>query len=99
YHFFVGVLKNQKPADAVLPYQIASSLFTDYASKKRFVWIPYGKSASYDGDANSLNFPEGSVLIKNFYYDFVQPYNQTRIIETRLMIKKKDAWVFAEYVW
>ena len=38
-------------------------------------------------------------LIKNFYYDNVQPSNSTRIIETRIMIRKATGWIFAEYVW
>jgi uncharacterized repeat protein (TIGR03806 family) len=46
-----------------------------------------------------LNFPEGAVLIKNFYYDHVQPQDARRIMETRLLIRKNGAWVFAEYVW
>lgn len=99
YRFFTGELKAQVPAKGVLPYQLASSLFTDYALKNRFVWMPSGKKALYDGDGKSLDFPVGSVLIKNFYYDGVQPANNTRIIETRLMIKKREGWIFAEYVW
>jgi uncharacterized repeat protein (TIGR03806 family) len=43
--------------------------------------------------------PIGSVLIKTFYYENVQPGGQTKIIETRVMIKKSDGWIFAEYVW
>ena len=99
YHFFIGKLKEQIPAEDVLLYKPASSLFTDYALKKRFIWMPKGKKAHYDGDAKSLVFPVGSVIIKNFYYDNVQPANNTRIIETRLMIMKEDGWIFAEYVW
>ena len=37
YHFFEGDLKNQNPSLDVLPYEPASSLFSDYAHKKRFV--------------------------------------------------------------
>ncbi|HTO16035.1 MAG TPA: hypothetical protein VLZ83_09695 [Edaphocola sp.] len=99
YHFFIGKLKDQVPAEGVLPYKPASSLFTDYAIKNRFVWMPKDKKAHYVGDAESLDFPIGSVLIKNFYYNNVQPANNTRIIETRLMIMKEEGWVFAEYVW
>jgi uncharacterized repeat protein (TIGR03806 family) len=41
----------------------------------------------------------GSVIIKTFYYDDVQPSGDTRIIETRIMIRKANEWIFAEYVW
>ncbi|WP_027387013.1 hypothetical protein [Chryseobacterium gregarium] len=99
YAFFKGALKNLAPNSKVLPYEPASSLFTDYALKKRFIWMPNGVKASYNGDDQSLNFPVGTVLIKNFYYNTIQPGNTTKIIETRLMIKKSSGWIFAEYLW
>lgn len=102
YKFFEGDMKNQTPALNVIPYEPASSLFTDYAHKKRFVWMPIGVKANYNGDGNVLDLPVGSVLIKTFYYENVQnitPVGGTRIIETRLMIKKASGWIFAEYVW
>jgi len=99
YKFFVGDLKNLNPAYKVLPYDLNSSLFTDYALKKRFVWMPEGSTATISSDDKPLNFPTGSVLIKNFYYDNVLPDNRTKIIETRIMIKKSEGWIFANYIW
>ena len=99
YKFFVGALKDQKPGYKVIPYEPASSLFSDYAHKKRFVWMPKGTKATYNGDNKVLELPIGSVLIKTFYYDNVLPNNTTRIIETRLMIRKSTGWIFADYVW
>lgn len=99
YKFFDGEIKNQIPALNVLPYQPASSLFTDYASKKRFLWMPVGSKATYDNDNKILNFPVGTVLIKSFYYTTIQPNNTTKFIETRLMILKSEGWKFYEYLW
>lgn len=99
YKFFEGEMKNQLPAKGVLPYKVISELFTDYALKKRFVWMPVGVKATYNSDGEVLSFPTGAVLIKSFYYNNVQPGNGTKIIETRLMIKKESGWIFAEYVW
>lgn len=99
YMFFTGELKNLQPNTKVIPYEPASSLFTDYALKKRFIWMPGGVKAGYDADDKVLNFPVGTVLIKNFYYNTVQPGNTTKILETRLMIKKSTGWIFAEYLW
>jgi len=99
YKFFVGEMKNLVPAYKVLPYDLNSALFTDYAHKKRFVWMPPGSKATYSADGKILDFPSGTVLIKTFYYDNVQPSNTTKIIETRLMIKKNSEWIFANYVW
>ena len=99
YHFFEGEMKNQIPSLNVTPYEPISSLFSDYAHKKRFVWMPEGTKATYNGDGKLLELPVGAVLIKNFYYENVLPSNTTRIIETRLMIRKSTGWIFAEYVW
>jgi uncharacterized repeat protein (TIGR03806 family) len=99
YNFFEGVMKDLKPVKKVLPYDLNSSLFTDYAHKKRFVYMPEGAKATYTADNKILEFPTGAVLIKNFYYENVMPDNSTRIIETRLMIKKATGWIFADYIW
>lgn len=99
YKFFEGDMKNLEPAYKVIPYDLNSTLFTDYAHKKRFIWMPPGTSATYSADGQVLEFPNGSVVIKNFYYDNVQPGNTRKILETRLMIRKNGGWVFAEYVW
>lgn len=102
YKFFDGPLKDQKPSLDVLPFEPASALFTDYAHKKRFVWMPKGKKATYNTDGTILELPVGAALIKNFYYENVQnvtPVGSTRIVETRIMIRKENGWIFADYVW
>jgi len=50
YKFFEGDIKEQIPSLNVIPYEPASSLFTDYASKKRFIWMPAGVAATYVAD-------------------------------------------------
>ena len=99
YNFFDGDIKNQQPVIGVIPYKPISTLFTDYAKKKRFVWMPGNVKAVYNGDNDIIDFPVGTMLIKTFYYTNVQPDNNTRIIETRLMLKKEDDWHFADYIW
>ena len=47
YHFFKGDLKALAPNDRVLPYDLITPLFSDYALKARFVWMPEGASAKY----------------------------------------------------
>jgi uncharacterized repeat protein (TIGR03806 family) len=99
YKFFDGPMKEQAPAYGLIPYEPASSLFTDYAEKKRFLWLPNDTKATYDADGKVLQMPVGAALVKTFYYNHVQPSNTTKIIETRVMIKKADGWIFAEYKW
>lgn len=99
YNFFIGPMKNMNPGYKVIPYSPASTLFTDYALKKRFIWMPEGVKANYVADNKILDFPVGTILIKNFYYNTIQPGNTTKIIETRLMVLKADGWKFYEYLW
>ncbi|NVJ86256.1 MAG: hypothetical protein HWE15_08115 [Algoriphagus sp.] len=99
YGFFEGDIKDLSPIDGLIPYEPASPLFTDYAHKSRFVWIPEGEKAKISGD--ELDLPIGSVLIKNFYYpaDFSKPAGERRIIETRLMIHQSSGWEAFPYIW
>lgn len=99
YNLFDGDLKNQNPVIGVLPYKPISTLFTDFAKKKRFLWMPENTSASYVSDFDILDFPIGTIIVKSFYYDNVLPNNDTQIVETRLLIKKSTGWIFSEYVW
>ena len=99
YNFFEGNLAQLNPVHGVLPYKPINALFTDYAHKKRFVWMPRYTNALYNEDYSLFDFPVGTILIKNFFYENVQPANTTQIIETRLLIKKADGWEFANYVW
>lgn len=99
YNFYEGNLADLSPVYGVLPYEPINALFSDYAHKKRFVWMPYNVEATYVADGDVLNFPTGSVLIKTFFYENVLPNNTTRNIETRLLIKKGDGWIFANYIW
>ena len=99
YNFFEGEMADISPVYGVLPYTLINTLFTDYAKKKRFVWMPSDVKATYESDEVPLNFPIGTVLIKNFYYENVLPSNSTKNLETRLMIRKEEGWVFANYVW
>ncbi|WP_458628351.1 SO2930 family diheme c-type cytochrome [Winogradskyella sp. PC D3.3] len=99
YQFFQGDLKNLDPTNGVVPYMLNATLFSDYAKKKRFIWMPNNSKASFVNENELLDFPVGTILIKNFYYDNVWPENTTQIIETRLIIRKQEGWVFATYAW
>lgn len=99
YGFFEGEMKKLDPTDQVILYKPASSLFTDYALKSRFVSIPKGQKAQLSD--SEIEFPIGSILIKNFYYptDFRKPNGERRIIETRLLIHEEKGWQAYPYLW
>ncbi|WP_372756631.1 SO2930 family diheme c-type cytochrome [Mariniflexile sp.] len=103
YGFFKQPLNQLIPSSKqVVPYELNSALFTDYASKKRFIYFPEGNSASYISDETVLEFPVGAIIIKNFYYknDDLKTANSDVIIETRLLIKEEDnTWKALPYIW
>lgn len=83
-----------------LPFELNTPLFTDYASKYRFVFMPEGKNATYS-EHEVMNFPTGTVLVKTF----ALPANTDNrgsnesLIETRLLIKRESGWVALPYYW
>jgi uncharacterized repeat protein (TIGR03806 family) len=100
YRFFTGErMADLQPNERVLDYKPISGLFSDYAHKSRFVWMPEGTTATQGSDGNIVDFPEGTVMIKTFFYDNVQPTGETRLIETRLIYKQDGGWRFADYIW
>ncbi len=100
YGIYVNELANMEPNSGVVPYSLNSTLFTDFSQKQRFVYIPDGLSATYNGERD-FEFPDGSILIKNFFYqdDLSDPNSSRQIIETRLLMKKSGEWDAETYVW
>lgn len=100
YDFFVGALRDLRPAEGVLPYAVNTPLFSNYAEKLRFIMVPRGTSAKYN-DTSAFDFPEGTVLIKNFYYpnDFRKPEKGRKLIETRLLVNEAGGWQPYSYIW
>jgi uncharacterized repeat protein (TIGR03806 family) len=53
--------------ERVIPYELKTPLFSDYALKLRTVWMPAGESALYD-PINEFDFPVGTIISKTFHY-------------------------------
>jgi uncharacterized repeat protein (TIGR03806 family) len=51
----------------VVPYDLATPLFTDYAGKLRAIHVPNGTAATYDA-TGTFDFPIGTIISKTFYY-------------------------------
>jgi uncharacterized repeat protein (TIGR03806 family) len=100
YRLFRGGRASQEPNERVMPYDVITPLFSDYASKARFFHIPPGASVGYSPDS-PFDFPVGSVLVKTFYYphDERHPDEGRRLIETRLLVRRAEGWVGLPYVW
>ena len=92
-------------ADGVFPYELNSTLFSDYASKYRVIYLPpaaNGKAApakyqdkKSTGSINeSLDFPVGTVIAKTFTFrteDAAGALLKEHIVETRLIIHRETA--------
>ena len=76
-------MSNLAPSSQFHTYNIASTLFTDYAEKLRLIKIPTGTKLQTNGDG-LLQFPDGTVIAKTFYYynDVSNPSLGKKIIET-----------------
>ena len=100
YGFFATPNAGAAVSDGVRPYDLVNALFSDYAGKHRFVYVPKGQSAAYNPD-KVFDFPVGSVLIKTFAFapDMRDPAVDEKWIETRLLIHKKEGWVAYPYIW
>jgi uncharacterized repeat protein (TIGR03806 family) len=54
---------------ALVPYDLNSTLFSDYAWKLRAMYVPAGKQVGYTtDDSQTLDYPVGTALVKTFYY-------------------------------
>lgn len=95
YRFFADLAAGA-PTPNVTPYDLNTPLFSDYAEKHRFLYLPAGTSAAYAPDA-VLDFPVGAALIKTFgYRDGAGAF---RALETRVLLHRAAGWVALPYVW
>ena len=98
WKLFSGDPAALKPNAGVVPYDLNSPLFSDYATKYRFVWMPSGSSATYN-DTDTFTFPVGTILSKTFAFPDSDQGGKRRIIETRLLVNGQSGWVTLPYVW
>lgn len=97
---FTGNGSTQEPAEGVVPYDLTTPLFSDYASKYRVIKLPEGASATYDAE-DSFAFPVGTLIGKTFAYpaDMRDPAKGERLLETRVLFHRPEGWVGFAYVW
>jgi uncharacterized repeat protein (TIGR03806 family) len=100
YQLFDGDPAHQRPSKGVIPYDLNSALFSDYADKFRFIKLPTGTHATYSPD-EVFEFPVGTVIAKTFAFprDARDPSQGRRLIETRILKREADGWVGLPYVW
>ena len=97
YNLFSDLAAHE-PNDGVVAYDLNTPLFTDYATKNRFIWMPEGTSATYH-DTEAFDFPVGTAITKTFSYPSVDDPATLRHIETRVLLHRKTGWVALPYIW
>lgn len=97
---FFDDLPRQQPAAGVVPFRLATPLFSDGAEKFRFLYVPAGQTAKYD-PVEALYFPVGTALVKTFAFpaDYRKPDENLRLIETRVLLRHADGWQAWAYLW
>lgn len=84
----------------IIPYTVNSELWSDGAYKTRFFALPAKAQIIFSPDG-IWQFPTNTVLVKNFYLEFVKGEPTSRqIIETRFLVKDEDGtWKGFSYQW
>ncbi|MDO3721620.1 SO2930 family diheme c-type cytochrome [Marinobacter sp. chi1] len=89
------------PNGTGIPFDLNTPLFTDYATKYRFVFVPEGEQAQYSKN-EAFDFPVGTVISKTFSLPAdtgVRGFDNETLIETRLLIHREAGWVALPYIW
>lgn len=99
WHLFDSIA-DEVPAAGVIPYAVNTPLFSDYATKYRFLRVPDGQPADW-ADFDAFDLPVGTVLIKTFTYlhDMRDPSLGEMKLETRLLLHGSSGWHGASYVY
>ncbi len=81
-----------QPGSGLIPYAPNAPFFSDNAVKTRWLALPDGQRIVV-GANDDLDFPNGSVLVKNFRLG-------TTLVETRLFMRHNDGnWAGYTYEW
>jgi uncharacterized repeat protein (TIGR03806 family) len=96
---FEGDLATQTPRSDFFGYEVNVPLYSDGASKFRFVYVPPGSALHATDDRWGV--PAGSYLVKTFYYpkDARDPSLGRRLLETRFLVKHQSGFAYSIYLW
>ena len=102
-------LETLTPSPGLIPYKIVSPLWSDNASKTRYMAIPNGANGIHDEGHEKIRFskngnwefPEGTVFIKHFELPIDERDPELKVrLETRFLTVMKGGQVYgATYVW
>ena len=79
------------PAAGLIPFEPNAALWSDGATKRRWIALPDGETINIDAEGD-FEFPTGTVLVKEFAVE-------GDLIETRLFMEHGGAWAGYSYEW
>jgi uncharacterized repeat protein (TIGR03806 family) len=107
--------KDHTPARGLIPYSVNAELWSDGASKERFIGLPGDSKIEFEtvtypqpapGSVPGWRFPDGTVLVKTFSLG-TEPGKKRRL-ETRLLVAERvggteeygdQVWSGYTYIW
>ena len=111
WQLFSGDIARLQPNKGVVPYDLNTPLFTDYARKFRTIYIPGGQAAQYH-EKDAFTFPVGTVISKTFFYkkgearpasakEFARGdrAKENWLLETRILVHTPTGWAALPYIW
>lgn len=92
-------VKDHQPAPSLIPYNVNVPLWSDGASKERFLALPRNNSVAFN-QKEQWEFPVGTVIVKTFFLqtDTTNPEKRRRL-ETRLWLQSARGWEGYTYLW
>jgi glucose/arabinose dehydrogenase len=91
---FESVAEN-RVQPGLVPYTVNAPLWSDGASKERFIGLPGESRIDFKAD-NGWDCPNGTVIVKTFSLPVA---GKNRRIETRLMTRQDGEWAGYSYAW
>lgn len=100
YEIYREDYSNLIPSHGMIEYELATPLFTNYATKQRLIRLPEGKTLKVKSDG-TFKYPDSTLIAKTFYYPSIQKEDSHvyDIIETRLLYFLNNKWNAAVYEW
>jgi glucose/arabinose dehydrogenase len=97
--FLFSDVPSLTPAADLVPYDVSSPLWSDGASKKRWIRLPRGQKVTAEADG-TLKIPTGTIFVKQFDLpDDLTVAGRSRHLETRVMLVGRDTTYGYTFRW
>ncbi len=87
---------NLVPAPGMIEYEVTTPLWSDGASKRRWVALPGTEQIEFD-TTGAWSFPVGTAFVEHFELP-ISP-SLTRRVEMRVFLRQVDRWIGYTYRW